>query len=305
MKHLLDQVHVSADRTFARVGDHEISAAGPKALRGELADALYDAFHTGHRRTEEPGSRSLRDPEFEAGLRGRVPHGDTAALVPAEPGMPGVVRLNGVRVRLPGSRLGDHVGTPAGPARRVSLPAVQPSISPGFLLVTGSAGHGLEEGACLRVYLGAATPEAAPALWGAVLERLEKARLPYRAKVLSARDLYPRRDSIVVYLGRAAWHAVPEIAAAASETGGLREDLSAYVAALAPGVGWAWEPDDPRPGMRGLSFGEHRSHAVAAGLLAHAEHGGDREESVRESLRAAGIDPGAAHRNLASPASPF
>ncbi|MGW0590765.1 T3SS effector HopA1 family protein [Streptosporangium sp. NPDC002607] len=61
----------------------------------------------------------------------------------------------------------------------------------------------------LRLYLGAGTADAAPALWGAVLERLEKLRLPYKAKVLSARDLYSRHDSIVVYLGRLAWHAVP------------------------------------------------------------------------------------------------
>ncbi|MET8049595.1 T3SS effector HopA1 family protein [Streptosporangium sp. NPDC005286] len=56
------------------------------------------------------------------------------------------------------------------------------------------------------------------------------------------RDLYSRRDSIVVHLGRLAWHAVPEIGAAATATGGLRQDLSTYVAALGRGIGWAWEP---------------------------------------------------------------
>ncbi|WP_449066688.1 T3SS effector HopA1 family protein, partial [Planomonospora algeriensis] len=74
---------------------------------------------------------------------------------------------------------------------------------------------------------------------------------------------------------------------------------------LGPGVGWAWEPQDRRPGMRGMSFGEHRSHAVAAGLLAHAEQGGDRDEAVREALRAAGVEPGAVHRNIGSPPLPF
>ncbi|MCK2213712.1 T3SS effector HopA1 family protein [Actinomadura sp. ATCC 31491] len=305
MKSTLDRVRIGAGLTSAYVDDREIVADGPKALRGALADALYDTFHTGHPRPGEAEHRSVRDPEFERLLRERVPHRDTAAVAPVEPGMPGVLRLNGVRVRVPESRLGDEVATPAGPARHVRLPAVRPSVSPGFLLAGGSAGEGLGEGGCLRVYLGAESAEAAPGLWGAVLERLELLRLPYRAKVLSARDLHPRRDSVVVYLGPSAWQAVPEIAAAARAAGGLREDRSAYVAPLGPGAGWAWEPDDRRPGMRGLSFGEHRSHAVAAGLLACAEHGGDRAEAVREALLAAGIDPDAPHRNLTSPARPF
>ncbi|GAA0850190.1 T3SS effector HopA1 family protein [Streptosporangium amethystogenes subsp. fukuiense] len=305
MKQSLDRVRIDADLTSATVDGREITAEGPKVLRSALADALYDAFHTGREPTEGPRHKSLRDPDFEHRLRAVVPHHDSPALAMVEPGAPGVVRLNGVRVRIPESRLGDEVATPAGPARRVGLPAVQPTVSPGFLLVSGSAGHGLEEDACLRLYLGAETADAAPALWGAVLERLEKLRLPYRAKVLSARDLYPRRDSIVVYLGRRAWHAVPEIGAAATATGGLRQDLSAYVAALGGGIGWAWEPQDPRPGTRRLSFGEHRSHAIAAGLLVHAEHGGDRDDAVREALRAAGVEPGAVYRNLGSPTLPF
>ncbi|MGJ6962803.1 T3SS effector HopA1 family protein [Streptosporangium sp. G11] len=305
MKRPLDRVRVHANLTSATVDDREVTADGPKALRCALADALYDAFHADREPAAELRHDSPRDPDFEHRLRAVVPHRDHPALPLVEPGKPGVVRLNGVRVRVPESRLGEEVATPAGPARRVSLPAVQPSVSPGFLLVSGSAGQGMEKGARLRIYLGAESAEAAPALWGAVLERLERLRLPYNAKVLSNRHLHPRRDSIVVYLGPRSWHAAPEIGAAATATGGLRQDLSAYVAALGPGIGWAWEPQDRRPGMRGLSFGEHRSHAIAAGLLAHAEHGGDRDEAVREALRAAGVEPDAMHRNIGSPPLPF
>ncbi|WP_449060965.1 T3SS effector HopA1 family protein, partial [Planomonospora algeriensis] len=221
MKRSLDRVRIHPDLASATVDDREVTADGPKALRGALADALYDAFHAGRDPAAGRRHKSLRDPDFERLLRAAVPHDDCPALALAEPGTPGVVRLNRVRVRIPESRLGEEVATPAGPARRVSLPAVQAAISPGFLLVSGSAGHGLEEGARLRVYLGAGSAEAAPALWGAVLERLEGLGLPYNAKVLSARRLYPRRDSIVVYLGHRAWHAAPEIAAAAAAAGGL------------------------------------------------------------------------------------
>ncbi|WP_440066701.1 T3SS effector HopA1 family protein [Streptosporangium sp. OZ121] len=323
LERALERVRVGADLTWAAVDDREITAGGPKALRKALADALYEAFHTGRDPQGEQPRRPPHDPGFEQALRAMVPHDSTRVLATVEPGSPEVVRLNGVRVLLSPDRLGaeardetgdetaseteDETGSGAGSGlwRWVTLPAVSPALSPGFLLVNGSHGHGMREGACVRVYAGARTPEAAPGLWGAILARLEELRLPYRAKVLSARDHYPRRDSIVVYLGRRSWHAVPDVAAAAAAAGGLREDLSLYAAALGRGVGWAWEPHDLRPGMRGLSFGEHRSQALAAGLVACAGQGGDRKQAVTEALRAAGVVPGAVHRNLASPPLPF
>ncbi|MDA0638267.1 T3SS effector HopA1 family protein [Nonomuraea sp. MCN248] len=315
MRQHLGRVRVAADLTSATVDGREVTASGPKALRKALADALYEALHTGATPKEDLPRRPPSDPAFEQVLRATVPHSGTRVLAPVEPGAPHVVRLGGVRVLVPepetavggetGQRPDAAVTGEAGKTRWVTLPSVMPALSPGFLLVNGSAGHGLDEGACVRVYAGAERPDAAPGLWGAVLARLEDLGLPYRAKVLSIRGHYPRRDSIVVYLGPRSWHAVPEIARAATAAGGLRPDLSAYVAPLGPGLGWAWEPHDPRPGMRGLSFGEHRSHAVAAGLLAHAEHGGDLEQAVDEELRAAGITPDAPYRNLASPPLPF
>ncbi|MGW5688392.1 T3SS effector HopA1 family protein [Nonomuraea sp. NPDC003754] len=303
MKQSLDRVRIGADLTSATVDGHEITADNPKALRKALGDALYKVFHTGQDLGEEP-RRLRRDPEFEQALQEVVPHRHSRSLVPVEPGSPDVVRLNGVRVRIPESELGAAVETPGGPSRWVSLPAVMPALSPGFLLVNSSTGHGLGD-ACVRVYLGTDTADAAPGLWGATLGRLEELRIAYRAKVLSARDHYPRRDTIVVYLGQRSWHVVPEIARAAAAGGGLRQDVSLYVAQLDRGIGWAWEPQDPRPGMRGLSFGEHRSQAIAAGLLSHAEHGGDQDQAVAEALRAAGVVPDAVHRNLDSPPLPF
>src|SRR4051812_43082698 len=49
----------------------------------------------------------------------------------------------------------------------------------------------------------------------------------------------------------------------------------------------AWEPADTRPGMSGLSFGQHRAIAMAIGLSGEAN-----------------IDPAAPARNLDSPDSP-
>nr|WP_062339008.1 T3SS effector HopA1 family protein [Herbidospora sakaeratensis] len=301
MKSLLDRVRVAPGLTSATVDDREVTAESPKGLRSALAGALYDVFHAGRAAQDGPRPRTLRDPPFEQDLRAVVPHRSSTVVARAEEGMPGVVRLGGVRVRIPEDRLGEEIG----PSRRVDLPAVLPAASPGFLFVNGATGGGAQSAGHVRLYVGVAVAEAAPPLWEAVLARLEESRLPYRAKVLSARDLYPRRDAIVVYLGERAWHAVPDVAGAAVATGLTREDVSAFVAPLGTGVGWAWEPRDDRPGMRGLSFGEHRSRAVAAGLLAHAERGGDREQAVEHALREAGIVPGAPHRNTGSPALPF
>ncbi|MEO3857094.1 T3SS effector HopA1 family protein [Acrocarpospora sp. B8E8] len=305
MKLSLDRVQIGPDRTSATVDDREVTADSPKALRSALAGALYDVFHAGRAPAAGPRPKSIRDSAFERELRVMVPHPLSSVLAPVAPGASDVVQLSGVRVRIPEPQLGAEVDTPAGPARWVNLPAVLPRVSPGFLLVNGSAGADMRPSAHVRLYVGAETADAAPELWGAVLTRLERLRVPYRAKVLSARDLYPRRDSIVVYLGSRAWHAVPDIAEAAAAAGGLRGDASAYVAEVGPGIGWAWEPQDDRPGMRGLSFGEHRSHAIAAGLLAYARQGGDRDEEVTVALRAAGIEPDALYRNADSPPLPF
>ncbi|WP_062346719.1 T3SS effector HopA1 family protein [Herbidospora yilanensis] len=301
MKPLLDRVGIGPGLTSATVDDREITAATPKALRALLASTLYDVLHAGRAAQDGPRPRTIRDLPFEQDLRAVVPHESSVVLARAEPGMPGVVRLGGVRVRVPAERLGEEIGQ----VRRVELPAVRPAASPGFLFVTGSAGGDSGSSAHVRLYLGARDADAAPALWGTVLGRLESLRVPYRAKVLSSRALYPRRDSVVVYLGERSWHVVPDVAGAAVSTGLTRADVSAYVAPLGPGAGWAWEPDDSRPGMRGLSFGEHRSRAVAAGLITHAARGGDRDRSVEDALAEAGIVPGALHRNTASPALPF
>ncbi|GGO00657.1 hypothetical protein GCM10010116_01030 [Microbispora rosea subsp. aerata] len=303
----LDQVEIGADLRSATLGEREVTADNVRTFRGMLAGALYDLLHAGRPHREGPRRKSVRDPEFETALREMVPHQSSRALVPVHPDAPAVVTLSGVRVRVPEERLAEEVETAGGRARWVSLPAVLPALSPGFLLVNGSLGAGLDQGRCLRLYLGVTEPQPVAGLWGAVLGRLEELRVPYRAKVLSARDLYPRRDAIVVYLGPRAWHAVPEIARAATAAGGLRPDVSTYVARLGDGIGWAWEPEDPRPQMRGMSFGEHRSHAIAAGLLAHAagEGPGGRDAAVADALRAAGVDPGRPHRNTGSPGLPF
>jgi hypothetical protein len=299
----LDEVDVDATRRRITIGDRTLLADTQRQLRAMLSGALYETWHVGRTAREGPQPKPARDHAFEEVLRAVVPHDSSVVDGQVDPELIGaewaVVRLSGIRVRVPAERI---VAVGEGEAAEIRLPAVLPAVSPGFLMVGGSRGTGLRAGSWLRVYLHLAMPEAAPVVWGAVLTRLEARGVAYRAKVTSARTLFPRRDGMVVYLGPAAWDAVIDVREAAVATGGLDGEVSAYAARLDAGVSLAWEPEDPRPGMRGLSFGEHRSQAVATGLVAALMDGpGDRHAAVAEALLAASIDPHRPFRNTTSP----
>lgn len=220
-----------------------------------------------------------------------------------------VVEHHGVRLCVPRSAVTGPDLAP-GASVLVDVPAVRPWLSPGFLLVHGSPGAARHGGAGLvRVYVHLTRPEAAAPVWREVLGALEALGVPYQAKVLSHRRHYPRRDALVVYLGDAHADAADTVAdavercrggAAGAEDAGIGVETSVFAARLAPGVAVAREPADPRPGRRGMSFGQHRAAAVAEGLLAHARapEAGSREATVRVALLRAGIRPSAPERNL-------
>lgn len=300
----LRDVEVSPGALRAVAAGRTVEAESPKDLRQALGNTLYDVLHAGRAEPEGAGPRSLRDPVLEERLVAAVPHERTASsgtyLGRAED-TGAVVVLDGVRVRVPDDRLGPLPA--AGEPVAVQLPAARAGLSPGFFLVDGSRGTRARGGATLRVYVHLSGPDAAPAAWAAVLGGLEDLGVPYRAKVLSARRLYPRRDAVVVYLGPSTWWAAERLSEQLADVDGLAEDVSAFGTPLAPGLATAWEPDDPRPGQGGLSFGQHRSLAVAEGLVAHATspEGPDRETAVAHALREANVDPARPARNLDSP----
>ncbi len=292
---VLAAVRVDAGLRRAYVAGRELRAENGRELRVRLVSALYETFHAGHRSAEAP-SGPARDRAFEAELKAAVPHSTTPAAA-VESGTRGVVVAEGVRVR---PAAAPRAGEP------VRLPAHRPGLSPGYFLADGSRGRG-GRGPALRVYVHTGDPDEALRTWGKVVRALEEAAVPYRAKVLSSRRLFPRRDGLVVYLGPAAWHAAPAVVAAAappSRPSARHPRTSAFARTVAPGVALAWEPEDARPGHRGMSFGQHRSAAVADAAIAHArEKSAARtvHEHVREQMRAANIAPDACYRNLNSP----
>src|SRR5262249_37668667 len=105
----------------------------------------------------------------------------------------------------------------------VRLPAARPGLSPGFFLVDGSRGT-TEPGPVLRVYLHLDGPDDAVRLWDTTLRHLEGAAVRYRAKVTSSRRLFPRRDGLVVYLGREARDILPGLVAAVRQPAKVGRD---------------------------------------------------------------------------------
>lgn len=309
LREALRTVRVDLDTLTAHVRGAPVEADSPGALRHALANRLYEVLHAGLGWGDGPRPRTFRDPVFERLLAARVPHQETVLRVPAGSVAPGpgpeqrITDIDGVRTLVPADVL--TPGPPGSDFVTLRYPAARPALSTGFFLVDGSAGPA--GGRVVRCYLSVERAESAPGIWAHVLGLLEDRSVPYRAKVSSSPMLYPRHDAIVVYLdateaAEPAGAAPEDLAAAATGLPGLGRTTSVFVRELAPGVGTAAEPADPRPGAGRMSFGQHRAHAVAEGVLEYAQASGsdsapDVETAVCRALVRAGVRPEAPWRN--------
>ncbi|WP_405900031.1 T3SS effector HopA1 family protein [Streptomyces sp. NBC_00727] len=301
----VDLVDMGSDGRTAHVRGTPVEADTRAALRHALANRLYEVFHAGLERDDGPRPRTLRDPGCEALLADGVPHREARLRVPADSIARSedpeycVVPLDGVRTLIPLASVDEGVSSDG--TRVVRYPAARPALSAGFYLVDGSAGRPDDHEAITRFYLHVANAHAAPALWSGLLEHLEGRGLRYRAKVSSSRLFYPRRDAIVVYL-RTVDAAGADLVEATAGRPGLGRRTSVFAQELAPGLATACEPSDTRKGMAQMSFGQHRAHALADGLLEHAGagRGGSVEEAVCHALNRAGVRPDAPWLNLPS-----
>lgn len=299
------------------VGDAEpLEAPSPAALRSAFAASLYELLHTGPRSDAEQGiPRSWRDARLEQRLEEATPHTTIVrqaqlGLLPHQSGSQLVAMVDGVRFSVDRDLLAEDLppgvrdGTVTEWTGGVRLPAARPGLSPGFFLADGSVPRAHAE-TILRVYLHVTDDGHAPGVWSTVVAFLESRRASYRAKIGSHAGLYPRRDAMVVYLSRSSWHLLDELAALAGTLDGLGDETSLLTHRLAPGVGIAFEPQDTRLGWTNLSFGEHRCHAIADGILARASsgsvRGSDAVASVVDALLAADVDVPDLWRNAGSP----
>ncbi|MFF3612631.1 T3SS effector HopA1 family protein [Streptomyces sp. NPDC002580] len=308
----LDLVSVRDNALQATVNGRELTADSPRDLRGRLTNALYEEFHAGNgAQRRDPGTaprRSLRDASLDERLAAGVPHawtpvrGRLIEVLRRPGGDQLVVRLPDITARVPADRLLTSGAAPRpGDIVELAMEATRPALSPGFFYVMGSRPLPRPAGAIRRLFLHALDGDGAATLWAAVLAALERVGALYHAKALSDPDDFPRRDGLVVYLHgdhEPGERAVVEAVRGLSGTGA---DCSLFTERLAPGVAAAWDPQDPRSGRSGMSFGQHRSFALATALVDHASAGGGGswaespkrplEEHIAREFRAAGIDP--------------
>ncbi len=268
----------------------------PAQIEADIARSIYDRYH----------ARWTRDPQFRVTTRDAVLEEQLAAVTPhqltvTEGELISVtedhtrITLEGVLVRVPRAVPLERTG---GGAVRLRIPTIRPVLSPGFLLVDGSSGRP-DGTAIVRIYIRLSSPSQAVQVWQKALSSLEALTVRYRAKVASSAGMFPRADAMVVYCSAGA--------EAVAVRDGLCETLSqllergaassVFTEEVAPGLEFAEEPLE-NPGGE-LSFGQHRSRALAQGLIAGARAGwADADRTVAEALERHGIAPLRPWRNL-------
>ncbi|MFG2287105.1 T3SS effector HopA1 family protein [Streptomyces sp. NPDC048595] len=295
------RIYVAPDRSHATVGGRRLDAASPRELRHLLADALYHELHAGLSLGENPLPFRLRDATFEEELGQAVPHQETTlhGRVRAVGDDAHVIELSGVRVRVPADQIRSDGPVTLGGAVKVANTSLRPALSPGFFVVEGAQARTSTD--VLRVYVHITEWTAAAKIWHTALSYLEAHKVTYRAKVVSSKLLYPRRDALVVYLHKPDRHAAGGLADAVGDLPGVGTQTSVFARRLRPGVATAWEPRDPLSGTDRLSFGQHRASVLAKALV---EAAGAAELSagvLRGFLLEANIDPVDPSRNADAP----
>lgn len=302
---VLPQIAVDLTSLTVEVRGEVCTAGTLAALRADLARLIYRRFHQGLAENGHADAESARDRRFEQQAADLVPHEfrQSRAVPMKSEGGSMLVGVNGVRVWVPKAHVYDEgVGSGADDIG-VLLPAARPMLSPGYLLVDSSRQQAwTSEDPVLRVYVGLSDTDTALLTWRKILRDLENENFGYRAKLLVRAKNYPQRDAIVVYLRPEAKGALPVVRRAVSSAGGASERTSPFARQVAAGVAIAWEPDGGQVRSRRLSFGEHRSRAVADGIVDHAlQATHPLSDIVASALVAANIDPSEPYRNLNSP----
>jgi hypothetical protein len=301
---MLDQVRIDAGGRSGAIGDLQIEAANRREFRARLARTLYCRWHMRTTAPDDEPIKSRRDLTLEKGLTAAVPHAFTMAsgrLTGTDPDRPDqlLVDRSGVRTWVPAHAVCTPGPFTAGQTISLLVPPVRPMLSPGFFLADGARGTA-PDGRLCRVYLHIRDADDAVTTWRAALQVLEKHETRYRAKVVSASPLPERADGMTVYLDRDDTTTIAGLAGL--DRGSRPRPVSIFAEQVGNGIATADEPDDPRPGMRDLSFGEHRARVIADSLTWHAiTRASPREAAVVTALLDAGIDPANPARNTSRP----
>jgi hypothetical protein len=207
-----------------------------------------------------------------------------------------VVSRGGVDLRAPHS----HVRK-TGARAAVHLPKELLRLSPGFYMALGD--HDLDatgQEQVVRWYWNLRAGGAEP-LMRALTRAANAADLPFRLKMLHDPDHYRRCDAGVLYTRRRDQQQVADLVddAYAAVAEHLKPRTPALTKHLRPGLGLAEDPGEDQ-----VSFGTHRCHLLAEGIVRAWEQGqhnpGDRLATVLECLAEAGVDPDRPYLNPGS-----
>ena len=182
----------------------------------------------------------------------------------------------------------------------VRFPTARPYASPGFFLVSGTAGLAVGHD-IVRWYLDLES-SATPGVLRTLVRELDGAGLRYTFKVLSDPAEYPRPDAAVLYASRADLARVHAVVLDLhdEDPGGFRPATPMFSRRVRDGIGIA---EDPPHATVPLSFGQHRCRLVAKGLIdAGADADGDaRFRAIVHAFDEVGISVDAPHLNPGSP----
>ena len=272
---LLARVRVADGHVLADDADTGVDLTTPPAL-SDATQRLYGALHVMGPTAGTAGTDVLPDHGFERAIAEAVP--DFGSTLPCRRLDEHTVQIAGVRVLVP-------PGVADG-ATHVSCSSLRPNLSAGFFAYQlGEQGD--PRNGSVRVYASYHDPEEALADWAQALRAVQAFGIGLQSKILSRRGLYPRSDAIVYYLPSADDEVLGALAAA-HRPPAPQTRFSRLTAPLDGRLTLAHSPSDPRPGMQGLSFGEHRCRLLAHELLEHGELDPDR---TRSAFVQAGVDP--------------
>jgi hypothetical protein len=267
-------------------------------LRFALQTRLYHSFYRLGRLAPIDGEKPKRS------LDGRTPFVDALSAANHGQGFiddgwtvrqirdtTAIVEKHGLELWVPADECVVSAGSRIAVGESVGLrhPKELPAYSPGFYSAFGDRPFpAFNAVPVVRLYWNLTSEGAVPFVQ-IVSERLNRARLPFRFKVLRDPDSYGRCDAAVIYTPADAYRdSVPIVGQIHAHIApSLRPATPVFTKPLAPGLGLAEDP----PG--GHSFGMHRCGLVADGLIsAHFEAAssvGERVERVVGRFEEAGI----------------
>jgi len=165
-------------------------------------------------------------------------------------------------------------------------------LMPGFYVAIGDGDERSQrddEGRLVRLYFHVGISGAVPFI-RIVTAVLNRAGIPFRAKVVNQQEGYPRADAAVVYLDkreyRRAAPLLPAIHGPLAEY--LHKEIPLFTKRMADGLGLAEDPEDEQ------SFGQHRCRIITSGLWnafvsGHSDDA-SRLKAVCEALTQSGLN---------------